>query len=451
MLSLIFAASAIGAWGIAMRRRGFTTLQASGLVALLAFHPSLALHSASVRMYTMVLLETSGAIFILWKIPSTEGRERTGLAIGLSLVLGALVYTIYFGMLFAVGVGALGLIWTLRPNWAGARDRYAGISIILACIGSAILLLPWMPVVFKIGPAERGFGAVLSPTRVAQVWDIMRSFCRTIPGCLFIVLGWIALFLVGKRRLEWSLYAFTLIGIPLAILASLAPRDRIIDARYMVFSLPLLLSAAGSGWITLGERLFANQLLRKLVPVVAFLIPLIPYFTYSRHRYLEHFPDWWYAAKILDQNVASTEERIITGGFLSGEAIVYHLDQIGADPHRFRYKHYVIDMDPFYVHCRSPQFVWYVNVATPPPQYEAILFRYFPYRVTFKGNRAMDAKSDTIQIYCKHPFKLPSDPRSPFPEGYISPYFEPVPLPYEPPMPPAAKSTTEPAEAKPST
>ena len=133
--------------------------------------------------------------------------------------------------------------------------------------------------------------------------------------------------------------------------------------------------------------------------------------------FFQERPDWWSVASIIDRQ-ATPDEVIMTGGFLSGELLTYHM----ADDADRIFIHNVLDIDRLYQHVRMANVIWFINAAPLPEAYRKICRKYLPYRAAVPGN----GPSSVIQIFAKRPFLLP--------DGRPAPYYKPVPLAYENPQ-----------------
>ena len=89
---------------------------------------------------------------------------------------------------------------------------------------------------------------------------------------------------------------------------------------------------------------------------------------------------WW-------KEYAESDDIILTGGFLSGEALVYHLDQ----PEQYRFLHYVTAFETFKIAAETPEVMWYVNAAPLPAEFRTVVDQAFPHQVTLEGNAGISA------------------------------------------------------------
>ena len=374
------------------------------LCLLLALHPTVCYQATNVRMYGLFMLLTTAALWFVYRISRQTEKHRGVLTICLALLLSASVYTSYFGILFTVGVGVSGLLWTLFPGTFVPQTKRAGESVLIACALAALFTLPWTPTILKLFSLE----SKLEPyptSRISQAVETCIDFGGTLVGVIYCLSGIVFLFLFDMHRKEWGQALIAFCVIPYILLVVMSPPHRIPHLRYIIFAVPVVIAAAVIGWTAFARRVIKSS---RGVVVFVFFITIIPVpFNYARLHatVFKPVPDWWAAAQIIEDN-ARPEEIILTGGYLSGEAIVYHLD----NPQNFSFIHYVTDLEPFRKYCSDPRVVWYVNAAPLPDEYEAIRSHYFPYRIYFEGNGGVGL----IQVCSKREFTLPDGSPAPY-------------------------------------
>jgi len=412
--SLVFVAAAVVIWAVKERRETQSLVAGAALAVVLAIHPTLRFQATNTRMYGLFLLLTSAAILVLWRLIEPNARRRVVNACALAALLALAIYTSYFGVLFGVGVGLAGAVVALRPRWVGLADWRAGATVVLACLGAAVLTLPWGPAVIHLLEDESQARLPSGLSRSRHVLGTLTEFSGSPFGVVFLAAGLAALGAFNRARTKWALLIAGLVAAPMAILSMAAPPGRFVTPRHFIYAIPLLSAAAATGWLELTRRWMKKNRMGAALTAAILLSPAPFHYIHARAIGLAPAPDWWAAAKIIETD-AQPSERILTGGYLTGEAMVYHLNH----PERYSFIHYVTGIDPFYLNCRDPQVAWYVNVAPLPPPYEKILFRYFPYRVEFAGNRGLG----TIQVFAKKPFTSYT--------GQPAPYYEPIALDYE--------------------
>lgn len=415
-LSLLFVAGAVALWGGLLWRRGVGTGVALATVCLLDFHPIIRWQAANVRMYALLLLLTSAATVLVFRFPEWKERKtRVAAAGGISLLLAAGVYTSYFAILFGIGVGIVGVVQALGLGAKGKAGRRDGFWLMGSCLGAAVLSLPWLPVLLRLLGSEAGASPATTIHSLGEKCAFLIELCGTPFGAGWTALGLVGLFTRVENRREWVIVMSGLVVVPLLLLFVLIPPARSLDVRYLIFAIPPLASGAVVGWKRLADSLphrFSRY--RGVLAAAVILLP-VPFAAHHLDSTLfRKVPDWWGVAKILETQ-AHPDEIILTGGYLSGEALVYHLQH----PEKFNFINYVTDLDQFYLCCRDPRVVWYVNAAPLPEAYRKIVDRYFPHRAFIEG----DAGMGPIQVYAKKSFTLPS--------GKPAQTIVPVPLDYE--------------------
>ncbi|MBX7246470.1 MAG: hypothetical protein K1X53_13315 [Candidatus Sumerlaeaceae bacterium] len=402
--SMLFSVAAISLWAIFARRRGVSMLLCIGAILLASTHPMLAFQSIGVRMYSLLLLLGSVPMIYLGGGLWREATHPAKPIILLGLVLALACYTAYFGLVFCAALALVAVSWCVIPHatWRSIprRARATGLVVLGAGMVAALLYLPWMGIAIE---TLRGSSSLnLPPTsREARYLALLRELPGTYWGAGLLVVGWVALIAwaapTWRRALFWSLAPGALTVILLLVFS---PSYRAIFTRYVLFIIPPLYLGAVSGWYALGRRL-------KLKPNVAGILTLAVAGMLSawqvhaaRQTLLASVPDWWAAAKVLERE-AKPDEVILTGGYMSGEAILYHL----RDPERFQFRHYASTYEEFSAACNDPKVTWSVNAQVYPPRFAAVHDQVFPHRIAFRGNAGLGM----IQISCKHPFAVPEE------------------------------------------
>ena len=403
--SLIATAAAVGTCCLAAWQRGWPTKFAVAFALLLATHPLVYLQSTFVRMYSLFLLLAVLVYQLLIYMAANRDRSIRVAAL-LALLFTALIYNHYLGVFVILGAAIVGLIWLIRPGWIGG-DRFSGAMILAACLASDILYIPWLEAIGNM-LAREGEGAPSELTRSRHALILMHNLGGNFVGFGFLAVGWILLTVFDRARRYWLVGLFLFFLLPISLLALFIPPTRDVADRYFIFSIPVLLAGGINGWLRFAQQ--SGRARRwfetSLVIAIAALSASYAYSTY-RSRF-SPIPDWWGGAQIVQTN-ARDNEIILSGGFLSGEAIVYHLD----NPDRYSFIHYVSRPKPFYAACKNPTVVWFVNMAPLPDAYRRVLHHYFPYRIEFVGNRSFS----TIQVYAKRPFDIPWQGPAPYRES----------------------------------
>ncbi len=413
-LSLLCGAALLALWSGEFRRQGLRPLEAAAACALIATHPQLAFLSTFARMYApLALLLGGGAALLLFRLLETPCREEEGETAALSrrgwghaaalgALLAAALYTSYHTAFLMAGLAILAAIWVLRPSLAGAPQGRSARWLLPAALAlAALLAAPWAPTWLRLAGAEEGAGPPGSIPRMEQFVTEALSLGGGGPlGAVSLAGGWIALitFVPGAARRRWIALLAVFVIAPFALQALLLPAHRLVQVRYAIYAVPVALAGAAVGWAALGRSLALPAAWSRWIALLLLLAP-VPFNAARLHStFLREVPDWWAVAETLERE-ARPEEIILTGGYLSGEAVVYHL----REPGRFSFQHYVTRYDEFLASCRDPRIVWYVNAAPLPPDFAAVVSQYFPWRAWLEGN----GPGGRILLAAKKPFHLP--------------------------------------------
>lgn len=419
LLPLLFAAGAIGILGMVLRRQGLSWCLTLSVQCAFASVPLILQQGTFVRMYSLVtFLSMLLFLILLRQVPNTRSSFFKQV-ISIGFILSLLVYTSYFAGLLGVGVGCFGLLQIARGRLQkNVTLIWSGSAILLGCLVAFLLYLPWLPTVWRLlnAEAEAQRPVVLGMAgRFIFLYQYFLGLSGHLTGVVVLLCGWGGLLVYHTRKVEFGMMLGAFVFVPLITLAFFTPETRPLGVRYLVFTFPLIWIGAAMGWHQLFNLPRVSRRLKPHWQMVVFLL-FVPFGLYQSYSGgLKPVPDWWEAASIIERH-ATDREDILTGGFLSGEAMVYHMN----NPDDFQFLHYITEMDPFYLACRSPKTVWYINAAPIPESYQAIVERYFPYGAHFAGNLPI---SRQISIYAKKKFQLST--------GETSVFKEPVPLPYE--------------------
>ncbi len=408
LISIVSMGLVAGVWAIWILQRYNSLLYAILIIPLMLVHPAAGFQATYVRMYALFMFLTSSAVLLALRIPTTVGRERIASAIGVAFLIAASIYTSYFGLMFTLGIALLGVTWIVPPSSPPAQ-RSAGRYLVAACVAGIVLTIPWLPAIFRLMTTPGGH-RLFPTTRFQQMITVLSEIGGTWAFALYCGAGIVFLVVFSSNRSRWIQLLCFLFIIPLVILVVFTPDQRNVMVRYILFALPVIIVAGYVGWIHIIEHVCTDKKRRVISLLVITLLALLINAHHLYTKQLASLPDWWAAAEIIEHNAAS-DEIILTGGVLSGEAIVYHLE----NPADYSFIHYVTKYEKFVRHCRDPRVVWYINAAPLPEEYRAAVDRYFPYRVRFPGNRGICM----IEIFSKTLFTLPDGTPAPHEESQI--------------------------------
>lgn len=362
-------------------------------IFIVGLHPVIFFQSVTVRMYTMFLFLTFMILYIIFSV-ELNGRFSLGRKVFLVLTLTVLLYTTYFGIIFAIGLGLYalflilpGFIPLLRrsflcPVWEESSLTFAG-KIFKTLIAASIFIIPWAPTYINLLEAEGKVGAqsgVIQTGLLRSLWTSFSLLTGTWYGIMIFLLGFILLVIYSRERWKVISLFISFILWPVLVILTLKPEARAFEPRYCIYSIGVLYILAAKGFYH-----YKSQNRSRLIRWVIFLLVLLTLISFAYANYQNHIllprPNWWGVAKVIEQNVLP-HEFILTGGYLSGEALVYHLDH----PERFSFIHYVTDYVKFKKMVENPGIIWYVNAAPLPEPFKELVDQWFPYQWNCPGN-----------------------------------------------------------------
>ncbi len=264
----LVAVVACWAWA----RQAFPRLSPWPATALAALAPFPVWYGSEARMYAQVfaLVAISGAL--AWGILERGGRMRV---VGLALALCALLYTHYFGALFALALGLVTLALAVaRPE---LRRRAAAVC---GCLIFAVLAItPWIAAVLlgserpdQLPSYSRPdpFAVIIALVELVGGFHDYRAVGLAAAAWPLAMLG-LMLAIPRLARIERSVGALiALVVVPVAVLVSaswLGPRS-VFDPRYLTVVAPPLMLLIGAAAAGLGRRLVPS-IRRTLVALAA--------------------------------------------------------------------------------------------------------------------------------------------------------------------------------------
>ena len=307
--------------------------QRAGLLAalLLALSPLHVGYSQEARMYVMLTLWSLLASYLLL---IALRRQRMRYWLGYVLASALALYTHYFALFVLLFQSLYGFYWLAR-NVSGYAQDYASqkerwLRWLLAELATALLFLPWVPILYH--QATTGGGGWVEKSVGRPSWralaDTWASFSVGLDGQLYPALlrrGAYVLFGVcvlsalsalcarrsGEAR-EGTLFCLMYVGVPLATVWLLSQFKPMYTVRYLLPFLPAyyILVAAGVERLGIlaalrgatGSRVGAcGTWVRGGVTLVLALIMLCGDWNAER---VEHNPDWRAASSFV---VAQTQ------------------------------------------------------------------------------------------------------------------------------------------------
>jgi hypothetical protein len=293
---------------------------AAGLLAALAltvspFHVEI---SQLARPYALLILLT---VLSLGALLRAIERQRARDWLWLSALLALGLYTHYLALQVLALQALTALLLLARARWRG------GPAALLSFAGALVLLLPWLPVLRRLGRAQLGQGELPAAllhdlvTHVFVVQFLGRGAGTTIGLALLACALWAL-----RRRPELAAALLLWIGLPLAMLWAAQPAH-FIAGRHLAFVLPVVMLLLGHGIATLaagGARAArrlpgpARALPRLGAALTATLVVVAwgaPSAEGLRHYYQARAgADWRTVASVLDRVIPDGDPVLATVG-----------------------------------------------------------------------------------------------------------------------------------------
>ncbi len=404
--SIIFIG--VGLWVVSriLELLGVSVLYRAFAIIFLGLAPIVFTQTLSVRMYPLLFCASMAAIYIVMRAEK-EGRLRWKGVLLLTLLLSIIFYTSYFGIFFAAGMGIYAILLAIPVILKRLRETVGdlrndahlqiAIRVFLALAIATVSLVPWLPTFYRLRKAEKETSERVFSTEVSGVNVFLKAPVKLAGswyGLGLFSAGFLFLMISGRARWRAVRLVVAFCLLPVALFIALKPPDCLFATRYFIFSVGVMSTLA---WWGLYE--FVSRRHSTLGEAVVFILLFLSLISFGRINYenlLYPRPDWWGAARAIEEN-ALPEEFILTGGFLSGEAIVYHMNH----PERYSFLHYVTRYKRFKAAVENPMVVWYVNAAPLPVEYRRLIDGWFPYQWNCEGNRG-----GTILVASKRQFRL---------------------------------------------
>ena len=267
------------------------------------------------------------ALFLLFTVLSLgaligaldRGRARDWLWFSVLLTLN--LYTHYLALQVFALEAVTAIVFMARARWRG------GLAVMLSFGGALVLLLPWAPVLRRLGAAQLGHGdlpASLLHELMTRVFA--GQFLGHGTGTL-IGVGLMACALWSlRRRPDLVVVTLAWIALPLVLLW-LAQPAHFIAGRHLAFTLPVVMLLLGPGVVTVAEAAArAVKRLggpRRLLPPLAAAVAAagvlitwgVPAAEGLRYYYQGRMgADWRTVASVLDRLIAEEDQVVATVG-----------------------------------------------------------------------------------------------------------------------------------------
>ncbi len=242
--------------------RQLTDLRAAlGTTLLFAVHPTYIYYATEIRMYAMLILCCLVALFAAWRYSATQHSSPIALFI-LGIAVLAALYTHYFGILIALGVGVLSLVRLIL-----IRDRRL-LAVLTVLLGCAIIYIPSVYFILQRQIHEYRMIYLISIDQ-RLTWQIFPGLLSGSPDLLFskmtftngislltAIVGGVVLWRNGRSVVVLTLVWFILLAALLAFLVS-ANGVQVVQ-RYLIHVSVVSLILIGSTcmWQTPARRWF---------------------------------------------------------------------------------------------------------------------------------------------------------------------------------------------------
>jgi hypothetical protein len=296
--------------------------RASGLAAALVltvspFHVEI---SQLARPYALFLLLTVLSLAAL-RDALDRGRARDWL--WFSALLALSLYTHYLAVQVFALEAATAAIFLARRRWRG------GMPAVVSFAGASALLLPWAPVLGRLGAAQLGQGDLPAPllhelvTRVF-VPQFLGPGLGSVVGLALLGAALVAL----RRRLDLAVIALLWLAAPPFVLW-LAQPAHFVAGRHLAFALPIVMlllghgvasTARAAGRVTWRLRAFHHALPRCAAAVTAAVL-VVAWAAPTAEALRDYYQarqglDWRTVASILDVAVGADERVLASVGAL---------------------------------------------------------------------------------------------------------------------------------------
>jgi 4-amino-4-deoxy-L-arabinose transferase-like glycosyltransferase len=295
---------------------------ATGLAAALAlslspFHVEI---SQLARPYALFLLFT---VLSVTALVQALQRQRVQDWLWFSALVTLNLYTHYLAWQVLALEAAMVAVLVPVAHWRRA------LPALVSFAGAAVLMLPWAPILARLGSAQLGRGDVSAGSfRELLTTVFVPQFLGPGLGTL-VGLGLLGCAVVGLRR-RWPTALATLLWLALSpLILWLAQPAHFIAGRHLAFTLPIVMLLLGHGVVTVAEvtgraarRLgMLHHALPRLGAAAAAVAVVVAWSAPSaealRHYYqARHGIDWRFVATVLDEAIGEHDRVVATVGAL---------------------------------------------------------------------------------------------------------------------------------------
>jgi 4-amino-4-deoxy-L-arabinose transferase-like glycosyltransferase len=293
---------------------------ATGLLAALAlsvspFHVEI---SQLARPYALLVLLT---VLSLGALVRALDRQRARDWLWFSALLALSLYTHYLALQVLALQALTAAVLLARGRWRGAR------SALLSFAGAVVLLLPWLPVLRRLGRAQLGQGelpAALLHELVTRVFvaQFLGRGAGTLIGLALVAWALCRL----RRRPDLAGVALLWLALPLVVLWAAQPAH-FVAGRHLAFMLPIVMLLVGHGLAAVadaGARAIRRlggpgRALPQLGAALAAGLVLVAWGTPAAEGLRDYYQgragaDWRTVASVLDRLIPPEDRVLATVG-----------------------------------------------------------------------------------------------------------------------------------------
>jgi 4-amino-4-deoxy-L-arabinose transferase-like glycosyltransferase len=315
--SLVAGVATVGAVAVLGRRLHgpATGLLAAGALAVSPFHVEISQLARPYGLFLLFTVLSLGALLVALE----RGRARDWLWFSATLALA--LHTHYLALQVLLLEALTALVVLARLRWRG------GAAAALSFAGSLVTLLPWLPVVRRLGAAQVGQGELPAALLHHLVTDVFAAQflgqgMGTTVGLALVACALWSL----SRRPAVAVLAVLWMALPL-ILLWLAQPAHFIAGRHLAFTLPVVMLLLGHGVTTVTSGAAravravggARRVLPPLGAAVTAALLVVAWGTPAAEGLRGYYQgragaDWRTVASVLDRLVADGDRVVATVG-----------------------------------------------------------------------------------------------------------------------------------------